>query len=365
MKKANRISRFIKRLPKSIVNLFRKIIFGTHHVNPRWLIKLKIENWRTKKIRVGFGPITTGENDLAERKWRIDPIIDRINATSSDYSAGLFTRPSQMKNFDILIIVKKFNPSYISIIKKLKNDSKKFIYDIVDNPNCERKYRFYFGDHPEFCKLMDGFILSSPLHQPIVEPYSNLLPLIEHPIIHNEFKTEFDDSSIRILAHGYYANLINHKMIEPLLPKISEQIGKKVYLVYHTEVVFPDSDYVKYVKWTPENCFTEITKADIVISIKDLIAEHQKTKPSTKLISFMSAGLPVICTPTEADLLVMQHGVTGFFAYQLDEWETYITFLAKDANLRKEIGNRARIDVQSKYTLEKITDKYISLLSQV
>lgn len=350
---------------KRIKDKLKRMVLGTSLVNTRWLLQLKLANLFTRKIRVGFGPVTTGEDDLAERKWRIDPIVNLINRKSKKYCAGIFFEPAEMKHFDVVVIVKKFNPFFVPVIERLKRDNKRFIYDIVDNPNSEEKYRFYFADHPEFCRLMDGFILSSPLHQPLTTPYSSIAELIEHPIIHSEYKREYHHSdSIRILAHGYYANLINHQVIEPLLPVISKEIGKKVCLVYHSEHMQPDTEFVKYVRWTPENSFTEMVKADMAVTIKDIEAPHQKTKPSTKIIAFMAAGLPVICTPTEADKLVMEDGVTGFYAYTAEELRYSITLLAKDDRKREEIGRASREHVLSKYALDPIVDKYLSILDK-
>lgn len=342
------------------------MVLGTSLIDTRWHIKLKIGSLLTRKIKVGFGPITTGEDDLAERKWRIDPIINKINEMDTNYSAGFFIEPHEMKNFDILVIVKKFNPDFVPIISKLKALNKLFIYDIVDNPNSEDKYRFYFGDHPDFSRQMDGFILSSPLHEPIAKRFSSRCALIEHPIIHHLYKQEYQESrEINILAHGYYANLINLKNIEPIIQKVSKKVGKKLCLTYHSEEVFSNTEWVKYVKWTIKNSFTEMIAADIAVTIKNLNELHQKTKPSTKVISFMAAGLPVICTPTDADRLVIEHGVTGLFAFNRDDWEKSLTELALDVKRREQIGKAARKSVLDKYSIDLITNKYITLLDTI
>ena len=145
----------------------------------------------TKKIKVGFGPITTGEDNFDVRKWRIDPVVNEINKTSSRYIAGIFFEPEEMKNFDVIIIVKNFNPDFIEIICKLKEKGKKFIYDIVDNPNCALPYQYYYAEMPQFLELLDGFILSSPLQEARIKKYSEHYSLIEHPIISSIYKKEY------------------------------------------------------------------------------------------------------------------------------------------------------------------------------
>lgn len=343
-------------------HLRRKAALVEGLVDRRWHLRVKIKAAFTRKLKIGFGPITTGEDDLAERKWRIDPIIDEINRTSATYSAGYFIHPQDMSRFDLVVIVKKFNRTYVPVISALKAQGVRFIYDIVDNPNSEEKYGSYFEDVPEFSALMDGFISSSPLHQRGIDRFSKPSGLIEHPIIHNLQKSSYEhDREIRVLAHGFYANLKSTVTLEPILRTLADETRKKIVLTYHSEHVGVDTDHVRYVKWTVENSFRLLLESDIAISMKDLHQRHQRSKPSTKVISFMAAGLPVVCTPTPADRLVMNPGVTGFFAFTPDDWKRNLHTLVTSASRRRKIGRAARASVVDVYSVKNITRKYIQL----
>ncbi len=345
--------------------LIKRVILPLLLVNWLWGIKVKRHSLFTRKIKVGFGPITSGENDFAERKWRIDPIINEINRMSNRYVAGFFISPKTMKKFDRIIIVKKFTSNFIPIIKNLKGKKKIFVYDIVDNPNCAKEYRSYL-DTPEFTDLMDGFILSTPLHKRTLKSYSKPSMLIEHPVINSSHKTDYKNGQeIILLAQGYYENLRNLKTVESLLPEMSRNIGKKIILIYHSEVVFPQTEWTRYVKWTVDTCFPMMNQADIAVTIKDLHKLHQRTKPSTKVIAYMAAGLPVICSPTVADRLVIHHRINGLFAYTNDDWKYWIEKLAVNVQLRKQIGRAARASVIDRYSVKNITNKYLHLLDQL
>lgn len=351
---------------QKLKNLVRKLVYARGKINRLWYFQIKIRNLLTDKIKVGFGPVTSGEDDLAERKWRIDPIIDEINRRDCDYSAGFFIEPIEMKHFDLLVIAKKFNPSFVPIMADLKRRGRRFIYDIIDNPCCGDPYRYYFADHPEFSTQMDGFILSSPLQEPAARKYSNTLALIEHPVISPMHKRDYTErNAITILGQGYWENIKSLKLIEPVIREISQETGKKILLIYHSEEVFEGTDYVKYVKWTVKNCFKTMTEADIAVAIKDLHSPYQASKPSTKVIALMAAGLPVVCTPTVADQLVIKDGETGFFAYSREEWKSALRVLVIDAAYRERIGRAARASVIGKYSVGNITNKYISLFDRV
>ncbi len=76
----------------------------------RWLSSLDAEISHGSVSRVGIGPIYSGGNDLHVRKWRIDPVVNAINAAQGRYRAGIFLSASEMDRFDLLIIVRE-NPS--------------------------------------------------------------------------------------------------------------------------------------------------------------------------------------------------------------------------------------------------------------
>jgi len=336
--------------------LFKKCLIA-----PGWYLKIKWLCFFSRKVRVGFGPITTGEDDLAERKWRIDPIIDGINRRGGKYVAGFFIHPTEMRKFDILIIVKKINPEFVAVIERLKG--KRFIYDIVDNPNDQEKYRFYFRTLPGFIEQMDGFILSSPVHRSWTRWLDKPALLIEHPILNSVYKRTYrSESEIRILAQGYFENLQNLRWLEPLLPDLSLKVGKPVRLIYHSEEKKVGSEFVQYIQWNVKDCFEIMQWADIAITMKDLFKLHQYTKPSTKVIAYMAAGLPVICKPTAADRLVIEDKITGFFAYRPEDWMHWIQRLASHEPLRRQVGRAARKSVMQSYSLNHILEKYISIL---
>lgn len=329
-----------------------------------WYLKTKGRCLFSRKIKVGFGPITTGEDDLAERKWRIDPIIDGINQIKGKYVAGFFISPRGMRQYDVIIIVKKINPGFMAEIDVLKE--KRFIYDIVDNPNDEEKYRYYFRSCSAFLKRMDGFILSSPVYTPWIKKIGKPALLIEHPILNPPHKrVERNDGEIWILAQGYFENLQNLCWLEPILVRLSKEVGKPIRLYYHSETVRPDSEFVRYVKWSVKNCFTMMQQVDIAITIKDLFKPHQYTKPSTKVIAYMAAGLPVICKPTASDRLVIQERITGFFAYREEDWIRWLRLLVSHAAVRRQVGKAAKNSVLQRYSINLILEKYLDLLDSL
>ncbi|MFX0199269.1 MAG: glycosyltransferase [Candidatus Hodarchaeota archaeon] len=346
-----------QRLPKRC--LVRKKVF------PGWYYSLKIKNALTKKIKVGFGPVVEGEYNIGVRKSRIDPIVNCINTLSDKYSAGIFFDPGEMAQFDVIVIVKEFNKGLYPLINDLKSKQKVFVFDIVDNPFCTDPKSESYHDNPDFLRLMDGIIASNPLQSEDVKELNPHVVLIEHPIINHEYSQYPQKTSVDIIWQGYFCNAEWMFRLHDVLKKIREESHIEVNIIYHSNHPSQEEGMIKYVKWNIRDWQHWLARSDIGIVIKPSEDDIQRRKPSNKVISYMAAGLPVVCTPTEADKLVIEHGETGYFAYTDEEWYTYLKELVEHPELRKTMGTAARKFVLENFSTGKIMKKYIDLFDRL
>jgi len=109
------------------VILLRRLLYKIHHkislVKLSWLLELKLRNMFSNKIKVGFGPLLSGENDLNVRKWYIDPIVNYINRHSKKYICDIFFGSDSLLKFDVVVIVRNFEYINKKIIKQLKKNT--------------------------------------------------------------------------------------------------------------------------------------------------------------------------------------------------------------------------------------------------
>lgn len=345
-----------RRLPKRL--LVRK------KVRPVWYYAIKIKNALSHKRKVGFGPVVEGEYNIGVRGSRIDPIVNCINRKSENYSADVFFKFDEMTRFDLIVIVKEFHPGVYPLIEQLKAQGKRCVYDIVDNPFCTDPRSVSYHDHPEFLRLMDGVISSSPIQTEDVRPINPNVVLIEHPIINFERSTYPQKTTVDILWQGYMANVEAMFRLHAILEKVRQKSGRDVRMIYHSNCPTHTDGMIHYIKWKIRDWQKMLASADIGIVIKPSENEIQRRKPSNKVLSYMAAGLPVVCTPTEADKLIMEHGKTGFFAYTDEEWYMYLKILIENPELRRQMGMRGRDFVWKHFTLEKITEKYLTFFDE-
>ena len=281
-----------RRLPKRL--LVRK------KVRPGWYYALKIKNALTTKRKVGFGPVVEGEYNIGVRGSRIDPIVDWINKHSETYSADVFFEFKEMTRFDLIVIVKEFHPGLYPLIQNLKAQGKLFLYDIVDNPFCTDPRSVSYHDHPEFLRLMDGVISSSPIQTQDVRPINPNVVLIEHPIINFERSTYPQKTPVDILWQGYMANVQCMFRLHAILERIQRESSAAIRMIYHSNAPSREEGMIRFVKWKIRDWQKMLASADIGIVIKPPDDEIQRRKPSNKVLSYMAAGLPVVCTPTES-----------------------------------------------------------------
>lgn len=332
-----------------------RFIQGKRQVKRSWYKTLELSRKTTRKITVGFGPIISGEHDLHIRKWRIDPIVNCINEISDKYCAGVFFNAEEMQRFDLVVIVREVDGMPAAALH-----GRIVIYDIVDRP-------YYTGDIQtirktfEMIQEADGLIASSPLHIEDLSGSGKKMVLIEHPIINIRHKdyTKRNDDTLTILWQGFPEHLPRMDILQPIVRRLAKELKKKIILMYHTRMLPKSRGSVRYRPWTAHNWERVLVKSDIGVEIKSLDDAHLQRKPSTKILTYMAAGLPVVCTPSAADRLVIEHGKTGYFACTDEEWYTYLKALAENPGFRQQMGQAGREHVSRHFNIPKIAQKYL------
>lgn len=108
---------------------------------------------------------------------------------------------------------------------------------------------------------------------------------------------------------------------------------------------------VRTFDWAEETEVKSIQALDIgIMPLSD--SPWERGKCGYKLIQYMACGLPVVASPVGANKQIVQHGVNGYLAYDLDEWEHALNRLLRSRELRIRMGDTGRKDVERRYTLQ-------------
>ncbi|MDA0349832.1 MAG: glycosyltransferase [Verrucomicrobia bacterium] len=328
-------------------------------VHLRWWLELKWRNLFTKKIKVGFGHLHTDETTLTNRKWHIDPIVNGINKYSDRYVADIFFPCESLSRFDIIVMLKHIEFITEPEIVKLKQAGKKILFNISDNPSsCELNYETTTW----FLDSLDALLLLNPLQGENLSQYAHKFRSISPPIIDDRHKQDYSESSmVKIFWDGFADNLYTLDRLIRIVKEVAQHTSVKIEMLINSNIPERDDGNVKYRAWNIKTWRSRMLECDIGALIKPMDDRRQQKKPPTKLITYMSGGLPVICTPSGSDKTVMEHGKTGFYAYTDEEWFHYLKLLIEDVQLRERIGRAAREYALSKYSIEMVTNQYTSI----
>ncbi|KAA0245361.1 MAG: glycosyltransferase [Candidatus Brocadia sp. AMX2] len=93
--------------------------------------------------------------------------------------------------------------------------------------------------------------------------------------------------------------------------------------------------------------------------------EWTKGKCATKLLQYLSVGIPVVCSPVGVHNEIIQEGMNGLFAASTQEWIEKVSLLIKDKALRERIGLEGKKTVEFSYSLKANIPKFISIIKEL
>lgn len=104
---------------------------------------------------------------------------------------------------------------------------------------------------------------------------------------------------------------------------------------------------------------------DIDIGLYPLpCTEWDLGKSGLKALQYMGLGIPTVLNPFGANLEIVEHGKSGFFANAEEEWIEVLSLLILDPALRERIGKAGRRIVEARYSVEANWPLYRMVVTQ-
>jgi glycosyltransferase involved in cell wall biosynthesis len=161
---------------------------------------------------------------------------------------------------------------------------------------------------------------------------------------------------------GSPANSHHLEIIADALRYLNTKIQFKLVIIGGWRIPsMQDMSFIEYLPWEESSEVDQLSSFDIgIMPLKDGFWE--KGKCGLKLIQYMAAGLPTVCSPVGVNSEICLDGITGFLAKDTAEWIDYITELAKNLDLRKQMGNLGRDRVRQFYSIDSVKNILIETL---
>ncbi|MGH7495583.1 MAG: glycosyltransferase family 4 protein [bacterium] len=120
----------------------------------------------------------------------------------------------------------------------------------------------------------------------------------------------------------------------------------------------------QYKPWRLENEVEDLRQLDIgIMPMPD--DRWTKGKCGFKALLYMSAGLPVVCSPVGFNREIVIPGDNGFWAETSAQWCEALQRLVEDQSFRRQMGASGRRLVEEKFSLEKCAPRFEQILRAV
>lgn len=138
------------------------------------------------------------------------------------------------------------------------------------------------------------------------------------------------------------------KNIVPVLKELKSQYPLKLHIIGGKAGVDFEG-HEEILEWTENTEAELIRQFDIgIMPLND--DAWEKGKCGYKLIQYMGCGLPVVGSPVGVNNEIIQDGVNGYKADDLDSWKRGLKMLLADKELRESMGKQGRALVEKKYS---------------
>ncbi|MBW2732922.1 MAG: glycosyltransferase family 4 protein [Deltaproteobacteria bacterium] len=113
---------------------------------------------------------------------------------------------------------------------------------------------------------------------------------------------------------------------------------------------------LRFVRWSPT--VEAEALAAVHVGLMPLKHTHyNEGKCGFKLIQYMARGIPAVATPIGANKQIVRHGIDGFLADSDRAWEEALLELWRSGDVRRAMGERARVRVESDYSIDAVDER--------
>ncbi|MFN7733017.1 MAG: glycosyltransferase family 4 protein [Pirellula sp.] len=114
---------------------------------------------------------------------------------------------------------------------------------------------------------------------------------------------------------------------------------------------------VRFEPWSAETEVGFLHQMDIGLMPLPNDQEWMKYKAATKLVQYMSVGIPAIASPVGVNRDILEAEQVGFSATTEQEWIDALRELLRNEPLRRSMGSEGRKRVESKYCIESNVER--------
>jgi glycosyltransferase involved in cell wall biosynthesis len=212
----------------------------------------------------------------------------------------------------------------------------------------------------ELIESSDHVVVSNqPLYEYVAQYHSNIteIPTCVSLERYHLKETSSKDKSKPIIGWmGTPSNLPFLVHCAPALRRLAKEHTYTLLVVSNNPEPLKQIDLqgvdVRFEAWNPQIEIERLHEMDIGLMPLPADQDWMRYKAATKLVQYMSVGIPAVASPIGVNATILKDDQVGFAAASDDQWFESLRTLLADPDLRHRMGTAGRSLVESKYCIE-------------
>jgi len=283
----------------------------------------------------------------------------------------------RIAHFDVVYIFMWVTPIGTSLFERLfRRLSKHLIYDVEDNVLMEKG-----NDLNPLVKILKSpdktaFLIKSANHVITSSPFLNdyCLEINQNKVctyISSSVDTALflptnsysNENKVTIGWTGTFSSKVYLDLLRNVFLELNKRIDFKLRVIGNFQYEFPGID-LEVIQWTKEREVEDLQGIDI--GVYPLVQDEWVLgKSGLKAIQYMAFGLPTVATNVGTTPRIIKHMANGWLVKTDEEWIDALETLIKNPELRRNMGEAARLTVLENYSTHVIKSTYLSILNKL
>ncbi len=316
--------------------------------------------------------------------------VDTVTSfPSRNYKRKLTRKPFHVFEVGFVLILRLIQVYWVAIFKARKYDIIYTNKDILPNLNITIAERILSRFNENLIFDMDDAIYLGKRGRKLDEVWKYYKAIIGGSTVHIDYVNskynipgyyvpmgidttkylpikERKDGEIRIGWSGsHHTNVYALPFLKNIMEKLAEKIDYELIIISNVDPKIEWKNVKsRFILWTPETEVSGLQQIDIgLMPLQD--EPFERGKCALKAVQYMAIGIPALVSPVGVNEQIVSPGVNGYHCKNDEEFISRMIELASDANERKKLGENARKTVLDKYSIEVLTQQYISIFNEV
>ncbi len=294
-----------------------------------------------------------------------------IECEVARFPSGSLARRKLLKrsrDFEAVFLHKKRLNSFDAFW--LRRYAKKVIYDFDDaimysDKHPDRPSRKRQKSFQRTVKLADMVIAANPYLAEHARKYNPKVEVLPTGLDTHAYKLKAHPESndkTRLVWIGSESTLPYLAQIKPALEEIGSRFDNVVLRIVCDDFFDLQNMEVEKCLWSEHKQAIDLATSDIGLApLPD--NRFTKGKCGFKILQYAAAGLPVVASPVGANTEYVREGSNGFLAGDCAYWVDKISRLVSDSQLRNQMGQAGRADVQ-RFDLKVLGKQLVNLIGK-